>query len=276
MNLMSRLLLLNVPSKLFRAVNDSGDGQVKFIPPPSDKSGPQVAPPIVPGRVAPGQFTKPQTVINSGSPAATPAGTILVAPVIEPAGPKIVAPATVSKSLLIKRSTEDRLVSFRPPVAETTQQNETYEAVVAKLKQTKLNRERQRQERALKRWQQNIRKQVRTQSVVDQLSNAVVSGEENVINENLKKLETITGKENTYIVLMNAYRLMQQEDFQAAKPLLENVLRRHPYHLQAGINMAIVEWNMGEENSARIRLKTLNNEYPRSQEVVTLRRELDR
>jgi predicted Zn-dependent protease len=91
----------------------------------------------------------------------------------------------------------------------------------------------------------------------------------------MSELTDLKGPDNTYILKLKAFMLVQKGEYEAAAPILARVLKKDQNDLEAGINMAILEANTDQLQAARSRLAHLTKIYPSNSLVPAILEKLE-
>ncbi len=78
----------------------------------------------------------------------------------------------------------------------------------------------------------------------------------------LEEIGRFKGRDSSYYLKLAAFKHICDGDYQKARQMLEQVLRKHPLDLDAGLNMAVIEIRTGETDLTRKRLERLKSTYP--------------
>ncbi|RLB12313.1 MAG: hypothetical protein DRG63_11845, partial [Deltaproteobacteria bacterium] len=111
--------------------------------------------------------------------------------------------------------------------------------------------------------------------LVSRIQGAMTQNDKAKVDELLPKLIHIKGKDDPFVLKLQAFWHIKQGRYDSAKKLLIKVLGRDPKDLEAGLNMAIIEIKTGKLDKARKRLKVLRDLYEDSNEVPELLRKIN-
>ncbi|MBW2008829.1 MAG: tetratricopeptide repeat protein [Deltaproteobacteria bacterium] len=95
-------------------------------------------------------------------------------------------------------------------------------------------------------------------------------GNEGLVEDRLRELVSLKGRDDPYVLQITAYWRMKLGDLERASSLLGRLLQRDPENLVAGLNMAVLEFRSGRRSNALRRLKKIRNLYPEDERVAEL------
>lgn len=116
----------------------------------------------------------------------------------------------------------------------------------------------------------NLEKSLKISKLVDRIHKSIKTGNISQTEKFLRELETLKGKDNTYVFKLRAFCYLKRQDYESAKKLLKKVLDKNEGDLEAGINMAIVEIKTKMFKQAEERLKRLRENYPENTVISEL------
>jgi tetratricopeptide (TPR) repeat protein len=116
----------------------------------------------------------------------------------------------------------------------------------------------------------NLERSLKISRLVDRIHESIKTGHIGQTEKFLRELETLKGKDNTYVLKLRAFWHLNRQDHESAKKLLKKVLDTNERDLEAGINMAIVEIKTKGFQQAEKRLKGLREIYPENTVILEL------
>ncbi len=116
----------------------------------------------------------------------------------------------------------------------------------------------------------NLERSLKISRLVDRIHKSVKAGNIGRTEKYLKELETLKGKDNTYVLKLRAFCSLNRQDYESATSFLKKVLDKNERDLEAGINMAIVEIKTKRFQRAEKRLKRLREIYPENTAISEL------
>lgn len=90
----------------------------------------------------------------------------------------------------------------------------------------------------------------------------------------LQALESIRGGRDALALKLKAYLYMTRKEYVEAEAVLASVLEKDAYDLDAGVNMALVEYLTGRTGAARSRLARLEERYPGHSRLAQVKAQL--
>lgn len=90
----------------------------------------------------------------------------------------------------------------------------------------------------------------------------------------LQALESIRGGQDALALKLKAYLYMTRKEYAEAEAVLASVLEKDAYDLDAGVNMALVEYLTGRTGTARSRLARLEERYPGHPKLAQVKAQL--
>ena len=90
----------------------------------------------------------------------------------------------------------------------------------------------------------------------------------------LEQLAVVKGRNDPFVMKLQSYCYTRQGDIRRATAVLQEVLRRWPNDLEAGINMAILDIKAGRIRRADERLSRLREIYPEDTRIAELMEKL--
>ncbi len=122
--------------------------------------------------------------------------------------------------------------------------------------------------------QQAARKRAVISELVTDLEAALEQMDEPKVASMLDRLTAVKGQENIFVLNLRAFWCLKQERYDQAEALLLKVLAVNPDHLEAGINLAIVESRTERQPLALKRLMRLKEHYPENSTLADMIRKL--
>jgi len=116
----------------------------------------------------------------------------------------------------------------------------------------------------------NLERSLKISRLVDRIHKSIKAGNIGQTEKYLKELETLKGKDNTYVLKLRAFWSLNRQDYESATSFLKKVLDKNERDLEAGINMAIVEIKTKRFQQAEKRLKGLREIYPENTTISEL------
>ena len=126
----------------------------------------------------------------------------------------------------------------------------------------------------LKKFRQTAKKRADIAKLVTQLEDAILSRDALAVKKLMQRLVLVKGRDNLYVLNLKAFWHLKQKQYVAAETLLRNILKRDQDHLEAGVNMAVVEAETQRKEAALKRLRRLKALYPENQVIVEMIRKL--
>lgn len=96
-----------------------------------------------------------------------------------------------------------------------------------------------------------------TEQLMLHLKEAQGAGDEATVSLLLRRLEKRQGRESIFLLKSQAFQLIAQGDLPQAELLLLRALAIKPHDMEAGLNLAVVEFNTGRSREAKSRLEEL-------------------
>lgn len=121
-----------------------------------------------------------------------------------------------------------------------------------------------------------LAKQKRTQKVsaiatlAAELTNAIEENDRDRTDLLLEKLSFMQDNNSSYYIKLKAFKEIREENYDAAKTLLNKILAKDKTDFEAGINMAIIEIKEEKFVAAKQRLTWLKDNYPSRSEIDDL------
>jgi len=140
-------------------------------------------------------------------------------------------------------------------------------AVSPKIDEQKKHKEKIRTQRI---HSANLERSLKISRLVDRIHKHIKAGNISLTEKYLTELETLKGKDSTYVLKMRAFWSLNRQDYEAATRFLKTVLDKNETDLEAGINMAIIEIKTKEFQQAEKRLKKLRKIYPENAAISEL------
>ncbi|MEA3435046.1 MAG: tetratricopeptide repeat protein [Thermodesulfobacteriota bacterium] len=116
----------------------------------------------------------------------------------------------------------------------------------------------------------NLERSLKISRLVDRIHESIKAGNISQTEKYLRELETLKGKDNTYVLKLRAFWSLNRQDYESATSFLKKVLDKNERDLEAGINMAIVEIKTKKFQQADERLKGLREIYPENTAISEL------
>jgi len=116
-----------------------------------------------------------------------------------------------------------------------------------------------------------VEKNKKIEDLVKEIEQSIqTNGSAHKTNTLIRRLASLKGKHDSYVVKLRAYYHMHEGNLDAASDLLKTVLGKEKDDREAGINMAIIEIKKGELGAAKKRLYRLRDNYPHDQIIPDL------
>lgn len=173
--------------------------------------------------------------------------------------PEIAAHRTVKNQAVDRKQH-----GFKNPGQYSSPVKTTFSPKVSEEKELKEKVRTQRIHRA------NLERSLKISRLVDRIHKSVKAGNIGRTEKYLKELETLKGKDNTYVLKLRAFCSLNRQDYESATRFLKKVLDKNERDLEAGINMAIVEIKTKRFQQAEKRLKRLREIYPENTAISEL------
>ena len=122
-----------------------------------------------------------------------------------------------------------------------------------------------------RRHKADLKQNRRVLQLVAKIQTALINQDEEKSNELIKKLILIKGEENRYVLKIKAYRFLRQKRYADAEILLKKIILKQKNDLETGVNLAIVEINTNQIDSARRRLSRLEQLFPENPKILELK-----
>ena len=116
----------------------------------------------------------------------------------------------------------------------------------------------------------NLERSLKISRLVDRIHKYIKAGNIGLTEKYLRELETLKGKDNTFVLNLRAFWCLNRHDYESATSFLKKVLDKNEKDLEAGINMAIVEIKTKRFQQAEERLKRLREIYPENTAILEL------
>ena len=120
----------------------------------------------------------------------------------------------------------------------------------------------------------NMRRSLDISRLIAEIQQSMQASDHRRTEELLVQLTRRKGRDDPYVLKLKSYWHTQQGDLNRASALLQQVLRRKPDDLEAGINMAILEIKTGRIRQADKRLSRLREIYPEDTRIPALMEKL--
>lgn len=141
-------------------------------------------------------------------------------------------------------------------------QNENFSEPKDSTAAFSLRSEQQQRLENLEKFHQAAKKRSVIADLVTELKGAMERFDEPKVDDMLNRLTGATGEDNIYTLNLKAYWLLKQQHYHQAEILLQQILVLDRDHLEAGINLAIVEAKTKRRKEALHRLEQLQELYP--------------
>ncbi|MBF0157927.1 MAG: tetratricopeptide repeat protein [Magnetococcales bacterium] len=115
---------------------------------------------------------------------------------------------------------------------------------------------------------------VQVSKLVRDIQQAITLKHKEVVEKNLRELETVRGDQDPFVLNLWAYWWLVQEDYGRAEPVLQRILRKKAHDLEASINMVVLEVKTRQFEAARSRLSALLELYPADERLRQLQQSL--
>ncbi|MBF0455495.1 MAG: tetratricopeptide repeat protein [Magnetococcales bacterium] len=106
--------------------------------------------------------------------------------------------------------------------------------------------------------------------ITQALFDAMDGGDHEAVAGHLTRLQTMLGDQNPFVIKMQAYWYLRQENHHRAHRLLSQILDATPQDFEANLNMAVAEIGIDKLHSARIRLNGLIDRHPNHPKILSL------
>ncbi|MDY6792661.1 MAG: tetratricopeptide repeat protein [Thermodesulfobacteriota bacterium] len=116
----------------------------------------------------------------------------------------------------------------------------------------------------------NLERSLKISRLVDRIHKHIKAGNISLTEKYLTELETLKGKDSTYVLKMRAFWALNRQDYTSATGFLKTALDKNEKDVEAGINMAIVEIKTKQFLKAENRLKKLRKIYPENTAISEL------
>ena len=116
----------------------------------------------------------------------------------------------------------------------------------------------------------NLERSLKISRLVDRIHESIKAGNIGQTERLFSELESLKGKDNTYVLKLRAFWSLNRQDYESATSFLKKVLDKNERDLEAGINMAIVEIKTKRFQRAEKRLKGLREIYPENTAISKL------
>lgn len=126
----------------------------------------------------------------------------------------------------------------------------------------------------LEKFRRAARKRAAVAQLVTRLEGAIERMDEPEVKKMLHRLSEAKGRDNLYVLNLKAFWYLKQNRYSETEALLMKILEVNPDHLQAGLNMAIVEVKTQRHGAALERLAQLRELYPENPVVTDMLRKL--
>jgi len=173
--------------------------------------------------------------------------------------PKIAAQRTVGKQPLDRKQYGFENLGQNPSHVKAT-----FSPKISEEKKLKEKVRTQRIHRA------NLERSLKISRLVERINKYIKAGNIGLTEKYLRELETLKGKDNTYVLNLRAFWCLTRQDYESATSFLKKVLDKNERDLEAGINMAIVEIKTKRFQQAEERLKGLREIYPENTAILEL------
>lgn len=126
----------------------------------------------------------------------------------------------------------------------------------------------------LEKFRQTAKKRADIAKLVAQIEAAILSMDAPAVKKLMPRLSAVKGQDNLYVLNLKAFWYLKQKRYVAAEILLKNILKQDQDHLEAGVNMAVVEAKTQRKEAALKRLRRLKALYPENQVLIEMIRKL--
>ena len=148
-----------------------------------------------------------------------------------------------------------------------------FKTVSVKTGQTS-DSQQQRRLANLEKFRRTAKKRADIAKLVTQIEAAVLSMDAPEVKKLMQKLSLVKGRDNLYVLNLKAFWYLKQKRYLEAEALLKEILKRDQDHLEAGVNMAVVEAETQRKEAALKRLRRLKALYPENQVLIEMIRKL--
>jgi len=202
-------------------------------------------------------------------------------PVKKPANSKVLEPPKLAKQTLppIKPASHavvpDADIDQKPAAAKNPLTPALSRPVVPRSKKTvefePVSDEVIQKIRADKVHHENVAKSLKVSRLITRIRQSMrLNGGGGDTEMMLSQLESIKGKNNSYVLKLRAFWYIEKGEYDRALPLLEQVAGRNEKDLEAGYNLAVLEIKTNQLQAARRRLTQLSQMYPENNQVVDM------
>jgi hypothetical protein len=126
----------------------------------------------------------------------------------------------------------------------------------------------------LEKFRRTAKKRADIAKLVTQIEAAILSMDAPAVKKMMPRLSAAKGQDNLYVLNLKAFWYLKQKRYLAAETLLKKILKQNQDHLEAGVNMAVVEAKTQRKETALKRLRRLKALYPENQVLIEMIRKL--
>ncbi|MCP4746470.1 MAG: tetratricopeptide repeat protein [Desulfobacteraceae bacterium] len=119
-------------------------------------------------------------------------------------------------------------------------------------------------------------KSARIEKIAGRLENALTKSdiEQAYVSKLFRELSRLKGADHPYVLELKAYALIRQENYAQAEKILLKVIYTDRKNVEAGINLAVIEFRTGRHQQAIERLKRLRLDFPENERVFKMLKKL--
>jgi predicted Zn-dependent protease len=122
----------------------------------------------------------------------------------------------------------------------------------------------------LEKLRRAAKKRANIAKLVTRLEGAILRMDAPEVKRLIRRLSAAKGEDNLYVLNLKAFWYLKQKRYVEAETLLKKILKLDQDHLEAGLNMAIVEVKTQRSDAALKRLKRLKALYPENPVLVEM------
>lgn len=122
----------------------------------------------------------------------------------------------------------------------------------------------------LEKLRRAAKKRANIAKLVTRLEGAVLRMDAPEVKKLMRRLSAAKGEDNLYVLNLKAFWYLKQKRYFKAEALLKKILKIDQDHLEAGLNMAVVEVKTQRSDTALKRLKRLKALYPENPVLVEM------
>jgi tetratricopeptide (TPR) repeat protein len=123
---------------------------------------------------------------------------------------------------------------------------------------------------SLEKFHRAAKERASIAKLVTQLEGAILRMDVPEVKKLIHRLSMVKGKDNLYVLNLKAFWYLKQKHYLDAEIVLQKILKLDQNHLEAGLNMAVVEVKTQRSDAALKRLKRLKMLYPKNRVLVEM------